>query len=68
MFGETEFPSRVSAEIKGLVSRILHKNPKERPSMYEIECHQWFKKYRTSGRYISKEIWDLWERLSGKEL
>lgn len=35
--------------------------------MNEIECHAWFQKYKTSGRYISKEIWDVWERLKGEE-
>ena len=61
------FPQTMSMELKDLISKILLKNPKERLTMGKIEGHVWLEKHRKTGRYISKEIWDLWEGMKGTE-
>ena len=60
---ECRFPSHFSRPLRDLVGKILDKNPERRPNLDQIESESWFEKYKSVGRYISREIWGLWPQI-----
>ena len=61
---DCHFPGHFSKGLKEVVGKILDKNPERRPNLDQIEGENWFEKYKSVGRYISREIWGSWSKIA----
>ncbi|CAD8137485.1 unnamed protein product [Paramecium octaurelia] len=56
IYSNFEFPNYLSEEFKTFVKILVQKDPKKRPSIYQIMQHQWIQKYEKESTIFNRDL------------